>query len=139
MPVKVGCASDYNKNHPDRIRKKRDEETIVLVANKSYGWVDFDEHIIDLAPRDGTCDEWKKSKMTPDDRKKFSSKYTAEMKSAKSLKAIRNLADRSKDGEIIRLLCYENNDNPYCHRYMLKLFIDQCSVVNAESSKDFLR
>ena len=29
MPVKVGCASDYNKNHPDRIGKKRDEETIV--------------------------------------------------------------------------------------------------------------
>ena len=40
MPVKVGCASNYNENHPDRIRKKKDEETIVLVANKSYGWVD---------------------------------------------------------------------------------------------------
>ena len=133
MPVKVGCASDYNKNHLDRIRKKRDEETIVLVANKSYGWVDFDDHIIELAPRDGTYDEWKKSKMTPGDWKKFSSKYTAEMKSAKSLKAIRNLAERSKDGEIIRLLCYEKDDNPYCHRYMLKLFIDQSSVVNAES------
>ena len=132
MPVKVGCASDYNKNHPDRIGKKRDEETIVLVANKSYGWVDFDDHIIELAPRDGTYDEWKKSKMTPGDWKKFSSKYTAEMKSAKSLKAIRNLAERSKDGEIIRLLCYEKDDNPYCHRYMLKLFIDQSSVVNAE-------
>ncbi len=132
MPVKVGCASDYNKNHPDRIRKKRDEETIVLVANKSYGWVDFDDHIIELAPRDGTYDEWKKSKMTPGDWKKFSSKYTAEMKSAKSLKAIRNLAERSKDGEIIRLLCYEKDDNPYCHRYMLKLFIDQSSVINTE-------
>ena len=132
MPVKVGCASYYNKNHPDRIRKKRDEETIVLVANKSYGWVDFDDHIIELAPRDGTYDEWKKSKMTPGDWKKFSSKYTAEMKSAKSFKAIRNLAERSKDGEIIRLLCYEKDDNPYCHRYMLKLFIDQSSVVNTE-------
>ena len=132
MPIKVGCASDYNKNHPDRIRKKRDEETVVLVANKSYGWVDFDDHIIELTPRDGTYDEWKKSKMTPGDWKKFSSKYTAEMKSAKSLKVIRILADRSKDGEIIRLLCYEKDDNPYCHRYMLKLFIDQSSVVNAE-------
>jgi uncharacterized protein YeaO (DUF488 family) len=132
MQVKVGCASDYNKNRPDRIRKKRDEETIVLVANKSYGWVDFDDHIIELAPRDGTYDEWKKSKMTPGDWKKFSSKYTAEMKSAKSLKAIRNLAERSKYGEIIRLLCYEKDDNPYCHRYMLKLFIDQSSVVNTE-------
>jgi hypothetical protein len=81
MPVKVGCASDYNKNHPDRIPKKRDEETIVLVANKSYGWVDFDDHIIELAPRDCTYDEWKKSKMTSGDWKKFSSKYTAEMKS----------------------------------------------------------
>jgi uncharacterized protein YeaO (DUF488 family) len=132
MPVKVGCASDYNKNHPDRIPKKRDEETIVLVANKSYGWVDFDDHIIELAPRDGTYDEWKKSKMTSGDWKKFSSKYTAEMKSAKSLKAIRNLGERSKTGEIIRLLCYEKDDNPYCHRYMLKLFIDQSLVVNAE-------
>jgi uncharacterized protein YeaO (DUF488 family) len=84
MPVKVGCASDYNKNHPYRIRKKRNEETIVLVANKSYGWVDIDDHIIELAPRDGTYDEWKKSEMTPGDWKKFSSKYTAEMKSAES-------------------------------------------------------
>ena len=132
MPVKVGCALNYNKNHPYRIRKKRDEETIVLVANKSYGWVDLDDHIIELAPRDGTYDEWKKSKMTLGDWKKFSSKYTAEMKSAKSLKAIRNLAERSKDGEIIRLLCYEKDDNPYCHRYLLKLFIDKFSVVNTE-------
>ena len=51
MPVKVGCASDYNKIHSDRIQKKRDEEAVVLVANnKRYGWVDFDEHITELAP-----------------------------------------------------------------------------------------
>jgi hypothetical protein len=37
MPVKVGCALDYNKNHPDNIQKKRNEETVVLVANKRYG------------------------------------------------------------------------------------------------------
>ena len=43
-------------------------------------------------------------------------KYTAEMKSAKSLKAIRNLAERSRNGEIIRLLCYEKDGNPFCHR-----------------------
>ena len=124
MPIKVGCASDYNKNRPDRIRKKRDEETIVLVADKRYGWVDCDEHITELAPRIATNDEWKKSKMTPHDWKKFSSKYTAEMKSAKSLRAISNLGERSKNGEIIRFLCYEKDDNPYCHRYMLKLFIE---------------
>jgi uncharacterized protein YeaO (DUF488 family) len=133
MPVKVGCASDYNKNHPDLIRQKREEETIVLVANKRFGWVDCDEHIIELAPRMTTQEEWKNSTMTPGDWKKFSSKYTAEMKSARSLKAIRNLGERSNNGEIIRLLCYEKDDNPYCHRYMLKLFIDQSSVVNAET------
>ena len=71
MPIKVGCASDYNKNRPDRIRKKRDEETIVLVADKRYGWVDCDEHITELAPRIATNDEWKKSKMTPPDWKKL--------------------------------------------------------------------
>ena len=70
MPVKVGCASDYNKNHPDSIRKKRDEETVVLVANKRYGLVDCDEHITELAPRIDTHDEWKKSKVTPHDCKK---------------------------------------------------------------------
>jgi uncharacterized protein YeaO (DUF488 family) len=131
MPVKVGCASDYNKNHPDSIRKKRDEETVVLVAIKRYGWVDCDEHITELAPRIDTHDEWKKGTETPHDWKKFSSKYTAEMKSAKSLKAIRNLGERSKNGEIIRLLCYEKDNNPYCHRYMLKLFIDEFSLANA--------
>jgi hypothetical protein len=39
MPVRLGCASDYNKNHPDRIRKNREEETVVLVANKRFGWL----------------------------------------------------------------------------------------------------
>jgi hypothetical protein len=34
MSVKVGCASDYNKIHPDRIQKKKDEEAVVLAANK---------------------------------------------------------------------------------------------------------
>ncbi len=71
MPVKVGCASDYNKNHPDRIRKQRNEETVVLVANKRYGEVDCDEHITELAPRNVTHDEWKKSKATPHDWKKI--------------------------------------------------------------------
>ena len=131
MPVKVGCASDYNKNRPERIQKKRDEETIVLVANKRYSWVDCDEYISELAPRIVAHDEWKESKMTPNDWKIFSSKYTAEMKSAKSRKAIHDLGERSKNGEIIRLLCYEKDDNPYCHRYMLKLFIDESSLVNA--------
>ncbi|MBA2433596.1 MAG: DUF488 family protein [Chthoniobacterales bacterium] len=112
MAVKVGCASDYNKNRPDRIRKKREEETVVLVATKRFGWVDCDEHITELAPRIATHEEWKNSRMTHDDWKKFSSNYTAEMKSAKSRKAIRNLGERSKNGEIIRLLCYEKDDNP---------------------------
>jgi uncharacterized protein YeaO (DUF488 family) len=129
MPVKVGCASDYNMTHADRIPKRRDEETVVLVANKRYGWVDSDEHITELAPRFTTHDEWKKSKMTAHDWEKFSSKYTAEMKSAKSRKAIRDLGERSRNGEIIRLLCYEKDDNPYCHRYMLKLFIDESSLT----------
>jgi len=53
------------------------------------------------------------------------------MKSAKSLKAIRDLDERSKNGEIIRLLCYEKDNNPYCHRYMLKLLIDEFSLANA--------
>ena len=99
MPVKVGCASDYNKNHPDSIRKKRDEETVVLVANKRYGWVDCYEHITELAPRKDTHDEWKKSKVTPHDWKKSSSKYTAEMKSTKSLKAIRDQGSAARTGK----------------------------------------
>ncbi len=53
------------------------------------------------------------------------------MKNAKSRKAIRDLGERSKNGEVIRLLCYEKDDNPYCHRYMLKLFIDEFSLANA--------
>lgn len=125
MPIKLGCASDYNKNHHDRIRKGRDRETVILIANKKYGWIDCDEHIAELAPRIPTRDEWKKSKMTSYDWERFTRKYTAEMKSGKSLRAIHNLSERSKNGEIIRLLCYEKDDNPYCHRYMLKLFIDE--------------
>ena len=128
MPIKLGCASDYNKNHPDLVRKGRDKETVVLVSNRRYNWVDCDEHIPELAPRIPTRDEWKRSKMTHYDWKRFSRKYTAEMKSIKSLKAMRNLWERSRSGEIIRLLCYEKNNNPFCHRYMLKLFIDEFST-----------
>jgi hypothetical protein len=58
-------------------------------------------------------------------------KNNASVKSTKSLKAIRDLRERSKNGEIIRLLCYEKDNNPYCHRYMLKLFIDEFSLANA--------
>jgi uncharacterized protein YeaO (DUF488 family) len=123
MPVKVGCASDYNKNHPRR--KYRDKETVVLVAIRRYDWVDFDEHITQLAPRIPTVVEWKKSKMTTDDWDRFSSKYKMEMKSTKSLKAIKKLWKRSITGEIIRLVCYEKDNDPHCHRYMLKLLIDE--------------
>jgi uncharacterized protein YeaO (DUF488 family) len=123
MPIGVACASGYNKNRP--ARKLRDKETIILVANRRFGWVDCDEHIVELAPHIPTVEEWKNSKMTSDDWKKFSRKYTEEMKHAKSQKAIRNLCERSNNGEMIKLLCYEKDDNPYCHRYMLKLFIDE--------------
>jgi hypothetical protein len=51
MPIRVGSASDYNKNHPDHSRKTRKRETVVLVANKKYVWADCDEHIVELAPR----------------------------------------------------------------------------------------
>lgn len=71
MPIKVGCVSDYNKNRPTRMHN-RDKETVVLVANRRYAWVDCDEHITELAPRVSTRDEWKKSNMTPYDWKKFS-------------------------------------------------------------------
>jgi hypothetical protein len=57
MPIKVDCASDYNRKLPDRIREKREEETIVLVANKRFGWVDCDKHITELAPRIATYEE----------------------------------------------------------------------------------
>jgi hypothetical protein len=65
MPVRVGCASDYNKNDTDRIRKTRKRETVVLVANRKYAWVDCDEHIVELAPRLPTYEEWKNSDKTP--------------------------------------------------------------------------
>jgi antitoxin component of MazEF toxin-antitoxin module len=47
--------------------ERKDEETVVLVANRRFGWVDCDEHVTELAPRIATHDEWKKSKMTAHD------------------------------------------------------------------------
>jgi uncharacterized protein YeaO (DUF488 family) len=128
MPIRLACASDYNKNHSPR--KGRDNETIILVANRRFGWVDCDEHIVELAPHIPTLSNWKNSKMTSDDWKKFSKKYTDEIKSAKSQMVIQNLWERSNNGEMIKLVCYEKDDNPYCHRYMLKLFIDEYAKAN---------
>jgi uncharacterized protein YeaO (DUF488 family) len=127
MPIRIGCASDYNKNQPPR--KSRDKETIILIANRRFAWVDCDEHILELAPRIPTLDEWKNSTMAPYDWKRFSRKYAAEMKGIKGKKAIMNLRQRSNDGEIIRLICYENDEDPYCHRYVLKLFIDDPTII----------
>ncbi len=128
MPIRVACASDYNKNHPTR--KGRENETIILVANRRFSWVDCDEHIVELAPHIPTFNDWKNSKLTSHDWKNFSKRYTDEVKSAKSQMAIQNLWERSNNGEMIKIVCYEKDDNPYCHRYMLKLFIDEYVKAN---------
>jgi hypothetical protein len=99
MPIKLGCASDYNKNHPNWIRKTRERETVVLIANRRHGWVDCDERIIELAPRVPTYDEWRNSEMTKYDWKKYLRKYAAEMGSIKSLKKIQNLWECSNNGD----------------------------------------
>jgi uncharacterized protein YeaO (DUF488 family) len=48
-------------------------------------------------------------------------RYHEEMRG--QLEAIRDLAKRAKS-DTITLFCYEYEDNPYCHRHLLKRLIE---------------
>ena len=71
-----------------------------------------------LAPSDDIVRGWKKQRISWEE---YMLRYHEEMRG--QLEAIRDLAKRAKRGTIT-LLCYEYEDNPCCHRHLLKRLIE---------------
>jgi len=55
---------------------------------------------------------------------KYTELYLLKMKLPRAAQAIKKLATLSLIQDIT-LLCYEKEDNPHCHRHLLKALIDQ--------------
>ena len=72
-----------------------------------------------LAPSKELLRDWKKDKIS---WKQYTARYHEEMRSQKE--AFRDLANRAKRG-MITLLCFEKENDPCCHRHLLKKLIER--------------
>ena len=77
------------------------------------------EHLKDAAPGVELLQDWKKGNISWGEYKK---RYHQEM--TQQHETIRKLATRASD-KIITLLCFEREDNPHCHRHLLKKLIEK--------------
>jgi uncharacterized protein YeaO (DUF488 family) len=72
-----------------------------------------------LAPSKELVRDWKKQKISWE---QYASRYHDEMHGHRE--AIRELAERAKRGTIT-LLCYEQENDPCCHRHLLRRLIER--------------
>ena len=79
---------------------------------KPTGW------IRNLAPSKKLLKDWKDGKIT---WQQYELRYSAEMRDQQEV--IQELANLAASG-IITLLCFEKEDNPHCHRHLLKKMIE---------------
>lgn len=83
----------------------------------------FDEHTGVLGPSLnllGAYKGWKGKSISWDE---YEERFIEEMKSPQSKEVIAELAKRSLHGETITLLCYEKEENPHCHRHIVKRLV----------------
>jgi uncharacterized protein YeaO (DUF488 family) len=72
-----------------------------------------------LAPSKELLKDWKKHTIT---WQEYTVRYHKEMRDQQA--AIKDSADRARNGTIT-LLCFEREDEPYCHRHLLKELIEK--------------
>ena len=77
------------------------------------------EHLKDTAPSVELLQDWKKGNISWDE---YKNRYYKEM--AQQQETIRKLAKRASD-KIITLLCFEREEDPHCHRHLLKDLIEK--------------
>ena len=110
---------------------------VVSYKLPSKDYVSFDKAMWepDLAPFPKMVNEYHAGQIT---WKEYTSLYLAKMKLTPAVKAIEKLAKLSLIQDIT-LLCYEKEDNPQCHRHLLKVLIDRkaskLSAKDAEGDK----
>lgn len=79
------------------------------------------EKELDLAPSAELLKDWKHEGISWEEYEK---RYLEEMSGWSQQEKIKELAERSKH-ETITLLCFEPEDDPHCHRHLLKKLIEQ--------------
>ena len=77
------------------------------------------EHLRNVAPSVELLQDWKASSISWNEFKK---RYHQEM--LQQREKIKELVKRAS-GKTITLLCFEREDNPYCHRHLLKTLIEK--------------
>jgi len=74
-----------------------------------------------LAPSKELLRDWKQQSLSWEE---YTLRYHEEMLEQQA--AIKDLADRARNGTIT-LLCFEREDDPHCHRHLLKELIESRS------------
>jgi uncharacterized protein YeaO (DUF488 family) len=77
------------------------------------------EYRKELAPSVRLLKDWKSQQISWDE---YQMRYHKEM--LERHEAVKQLAERAKHGTIT-LLCFEREDNPCCHRHLLKRLIEK--------------
>lgn len=79
------------------------------------------EKELDPAPSAELLEDWKDKVISWEEYEK---RYLEEMSGRSQQEKIKELAERSKH-ETITLLCFEPEDDPHCHRHLLKKLIEK--------------
>jgi uncharacterized protein YeaO (DUF488 family) len=114
--VKTKCLYDpVDESDGDRLLVTRYWPRGVSKKQLSAQWLK------NLAPSEELVGDWKNKKQKIS-WEEYTLRYHEEMSGQQE--AIKKLAQRAKRGTIT-LLCYEREDNPYCHRHLLKRLIER--------------
>lgn len=96
--------------------------TRILIMRKyprGISWNTIFSWAKNLSPSNELLSDWKNGLIT---WMEYENRFKEEMRLKRN--NIRLLAERSKRGETITLLCNEKEDNPHCHRHILKNLIE---------------
>ena len=117
--IKSKCV--YSKPNPE-------DGTRILVTSEWPEEVSWEDNKIfswnrNVAPGYDLKSEWESNKISWDEYEYY---YIEEMEFEDD--NIRILAERSARGEVITLLCCDKEDDPHCHRHILKALIDEYNI-----------
>ncbi len=99
---------------------EEEDGTRIVVSGGIPDNISFDEHHPELAPTKKLLYDYKYHGLSWEEYEK---QFFWLMGGRRAQEGIRELAERSRNGEIITLLCFEKNDD-HCHRRLVKQLID---------------
>ena len=105
-------------------REKSDGTRILVTRGipSGYGIPSYDERYPELSPTTMLLYDYKYHGLSWEE---YEVQFFQLMRGHRAERRIRELAERSKSGETITLLCYEKTDEK-CHRRLVKDLIEEC-------------